>query len=33
MIEGESKITCMEVGHLKGHFDWVTAIETGHAQK
>ena len=22
-----------EIGHLKGHADWVTAIETGHAQR
>lgn len=33
MTEVESKFTCVEVGHLEGHSDWVTAIETGHAQK
>jgi len=29
----ESIIRATEIGHLKGHSDWVTAIETGHPQK
>jgi guanine nucleotide-binding protein subunit beta-2-like 1 protein len=29
----ESTILTKEIGHLKGHSDWVTAIETGHPQK
>ena len=33
MTEVESKITVTEIGHLKGHADWITAIETGHAQR
>lgn len=33
MTEVESQITAREIGHLEGHSDWVTAIETGHPQK
>lgn len=33
MADTEYKITCQEIGHLKGHSDWVTAIETGNPQK
>ena len=33
MTEVESNITSKEIGHLEGHSDWVTAIETGHAQR
>jgi guanine nucleotide-binding protein subunit beta-2-like 1 protein len=33
MTEVESKITTKEVGHLQGHSNWVTAIETGHSQR
>jgi len=29
----ETTIHTKEIGHLKGHSDWVTAIETGHPQK
>ena len=29
----ESTIITKEIGHLKGHSDWVTCIETGHPQK
>lgn len=29
----ESTINTKEIGHLSGHSDWVTAIETGHPQK
>ena len=29
----ESIVKATEIGHLKGHADWVTAIETGHPQK
>ena len=33
MAEIESKIIVNEIGHLQGHADWVTAIETGHSQR
>ena len=33
MAEIESKVTVTEVGHLQGHADWVTGIETGHSQR
>jgi WD40 repeat protein len=29
----ETIINTKEIGHLHGHSDWVTAIETGHPQK
>lgn len=29
----ETTIRAKEIGHLQGHSDWVTAIETGHPQK
>ena len=32
-MQEESIIRTNEIGHLKGHSDWVTSIVTGHPQK
>ena len=32
-MQEESIIRANEIGHLKGHSDWVNDIVTGHPQK